>query len=116
MATAPVYYSDQAVKDYIANQFKGLSGDALYTAIANEANANTVSADQLSRVLGVDVGAVNQYATNVGKPLQSDTTVLKSVIDNAYNTQLGRDATAAENAEAIKYLTGGGSLELVLAF
>jgi hypothetical protein len=109
MATAPTYFSDQAVKDYIANQFKGLSGDALYTAIANEANANTVSADQLSRVLGVDVGAVNQYATNVGKPLQSDATVLKSVIDNAYNTQFGRDATATENAEAVKYLTGGGS-------
>jgi hypothetical protein len=108
MATAPVYYSDQTVKDYIANQFKGLSGDALYTAIANEANANAVSADQLSRVLGVDVSAVNQYATNVGKPLQSDATVLKSVIDNAYNTQFGRDATAAENAEAVKYLTGGG--------
>jgi hypothetical protein len=109
MATAPTYYSDQAVKDYIANQFKGLSGDALYTAIANEANANTVSADQLSRVLGIDVGTVNKYATGVGKPLQADATVLKSVIDNAYNQQLGRDATAAENAEAVKYLTGGGS-------
>jgi hypothetical protein len=109
MATAPVYYSDQAVKDYIANQFKGLSGDALYTAIANEASANNVSADQLSRVLGVDVGAVNQYATNVGKPLQADTAVLNNVIDYAYNTQFGRDATEAERTNAAKYLTTGGS-------
>lgn len=109
MATAPVYYSDQAVKDYIANQYKGLSGDALYTAIATEAAAQNVSADQLSRVLGVDVGTVNQYATNVGKPLQADTAVLDNVIDYAYNTQFGRDATEAEKTNAAKYLTTGGS-------
>jgi hypothetical protein len=109
MATAPVYYSDQAVKDYIANQYKGLSGDALYTAIATEAAAQNVSADQLSRVLGVDVGTVNQYATNIGKPLQADTAVLDNVIDYAYNTQFGRDATEAEKTNAAKYLTTGGS-------
>jgi hypothetical protein len=108
MATAPTYYSDQAVKDYIANQFKGLSGDALYTAVANEAAAKGVSAEQIGRVLGFDTGAVNQYATNVGKPLAAEEKVLTDVIDYAYNTQFGRDATAAEKANASKYLTGGG--------
>jgi hypothetical protein len=109
MATAPVYYSDQAVKDFIANEFKGLSGDALYTAVANEAVNKGVSAEQLGRVLGFDTGAVNQYATNVGKPLVAQQQVLDSVIDNAYNQQFGRDATTAEKASAVAYLTGGGS-------
>jgi len=109
MATAPVYYSDQAVKDFIANEFKGLSGDALYTAVANEAVNKGVSAEQLGRVLGFDTGAVNQYATNVGKPLVAEQQVLDSVIDNAYNQQFGRDATTAEKANAVQYLTGGGS-------
>lgn len=109
MATTPVYYSDQAVKDYIASQFGGLSGDALYTAVANEAANKGVSAEQLGRVLGFDTGAVNQYATNVGKPLVAEQQVLNQVIDTAYNTQYGRDATTAEKANAIKYLTGGGS-------
>lgn len=109
MATAPVYYSDQAVKDFIANQFGGLSGDALYTAVANEAANKGVSAEQLGRVLGFDTGAVNQYATNVGKPLVAQQQVLDSVIDNAYNQQFGRDATTAEKANAVQYLTGGGS-------
>lgn len=109
MATAPVYYSDQAVKDFIANQFGGLSGDALYTAVANEAANKGVSAEQLGRVLGFDTGAVNQYATNVGKPLVAQQQVLDSVIDNAYNQQFGRDATTAEKASAVQYLTGGGS-------
>ena len=108
MATAPVYYSDQTVKDYIANQFSGLSGDELYKAVANEAAAKGVSAEQIGRVLGFDTGAVNQYATNVGKPLAAEEKVLTDVIDYAYNTQFGRDATAAEKANASKYLTGGG--------
>ena len=109
MATAPVYYSDQAVKDYIANQFGGLTGDALYTAVANEAAKQGVSAEQIGRVLGFDTSAVNQYATNVGAPLVAQQQVLDAVIDNAYNTQLGRDATATEKTEAVNYLTGGGS-------
>jgi hypothetical protein len=109
MATAPVYYSDQAVKDFIANQFGGLSGDALFTAVANEAANKGVSAEQLGRVLGFDTAAVNQYATNVGKPLVAQQQVLDTVIDNAYNQQFGRDATTAEKANAVQYLTGGGS-------
>jgi hypothetical protein len=108
MATAPVYYSDKAVKDYIDTAFKGLSGDALYTAVANEAVNKGVSAEQLGRVLGFDTAAVNQYATNVGKPLVAQQQVLDSVIDNAYNQQFGRDATTAEKASAVNYLTGGG--------
>jgi hypothetical protein len=109
MATAPVYYSDQTVKDYIANQFGGLSGDELYKAVANEAAAKGVSAEQIGRVLGFDTGAVNQYATNVGKPLVAEKQALDTVIDYAYNTQFGRDATAAEKANASKYLTTGGN-------
>jgi len=109
MATAPIYFSDQAVKDYIDTAFKGLSGDALYTAVANEAANKGVSAEQLGRVLGFDTGAVNQYATNVGKPLVAQQQVLDAVIDNAYNQQFGRDATTAEKANAVQYLTGGGS-------
>jgi hypothetical protein len=109
MATAPAYYTDQAVKDYIANQYKGLSGDALYTAVATEAAAQGVSAEQIGRVLGFDTGVVNQYATNVGKPLVAEQKALDTVIDYAYNTQLGRDATAKERTEAVDYLTGGGT-------
>jgi len=109
MATAPVYYSDKAVKDFIANQFGGLSGDALFTAVANEAVNKGVSAEQLGRVLGFDTAAVNQYATNVGKPLVAQQQVLDAVIDNAFNQQFGRDATTAEKANAVQYLTGGGS-------
>jgi len=109
MATAPVYYSDKAVKDYIDTTFKGLSGDALFTAVANEAANKGVSAEQLGRVLGFDTGAVNQYATNVGKPLVAQQQVLDAVIDNAFNQQFGRDATTAEKANAVQYLTGGGS-------
>ena len=109
MATAPVYYSDKAVKDFIANQFGGLSGDALFTAVANEAANKGVSAEQLGRVLGFDTGAVNQYATNVGKPLVAEQKALDTVIDYAYNTQFGRDATAQEKTEAVNYLTGGGT-------
>lgn len=109
MATAPVYYSDKAVKDYIDTAFKGLSGDALFTAVANEAVNKGVSAEQLGRVLGFDTAAVNQYATNVGKPLVAQQQVLDTVIDNAFNQQFGRDATTAEKANAVQYLTGGGS-------
>jgi hypothetical protein len=109
MATAPAYFSDQQVKDYIASQYKGLSGDALYTAIATEAAAQGVPAEQIGRVLGFDTGIVNQYATNVGKPLVAEQKALDTVIDYAYNTQLGRDATAKERTEAIDYLTGGGT-------
>lgn len=109
MATAPAYYTDQAVKDYIANQYKGLSGDALYTAVANEAAAQGVSAEQIGRVLGFNVADVNKYATNIGKPLVAEQKALDTVIDYAYNTQLGRDATAKEKTEAVNYLTGGGT-------
>jgi hypothetical protein len=109
MATAPAYFSDQQVKDYIASQYKGLSGDALYTAIATEAAAQGVPAEQIGRVLGFDTGIVNQYATNVGKPLVAEKQALDTVIDYAYNTQLGRDATAKERTEAVDYLTGGGT-------
>ena len=111
MATAPVYYSDQAVKDYIANNFGNLSGDALYTAIANEAVNKGVSAEQLGRVLGFETPVVNQYATNIGAPLVAEKQALDTVIDYAYNTQFGRDATAAEKANAAQYLTTGGSSE-----
>jgi len=108
MATAPVYYSDKAVKDYIDTTFKGLTGAELYTAVANEAAAKGVSAEQIGRVLGFDTSAVNKYATSVGKPLLAQQQVLDTVIDNAYNTQFGRDATAAEKTSAVNYLTGGG--------
>jgi hypothetical protein len=108
MATAPVYYSDQTVKDFIGNQFGGLTGDALYTAVANAGAAKGVSAEQIGRVLGFDTAAVNQYATNVGAPLVAQQQVLNAVIDNAYNQQFGRDATAAEKTSAVNYLTGGG--------
>jgi len=109
MATAPAYFSDQQVKDYIASQYKGLSGDALYTAVANEAAAQGVSAEQIGRVLGFNTADVNTYATNVGKPLVAEQKALDTVIDYAYNTQLGRDATAQERTEAVNYLTGGGT-------
>jgi len=109
MATAPAYFTDQMVKDYIGTEFKGLTGDALYTAVANEAAKQGVSAEQIGRVLGFDTGAVNQYATNVGKPLVAEKQALDTVIDYAYNTQFGRDATAKEKTEAVNYLTGGGT-------
>ena len=108
MATAPVYFSDKAVKDYIDTTFKGLTGDALYTAVANEAAKQGVSAGQIGRVLGFTEPVVSQYATNVGKPLVAEQQVLNTVIDNAYNQQFGRDATAAEKTSAVNYLTGGG--------
>ena len=108
MATAPVYYSDKAVKDYIDTTFKGLTGDALYTAVANEAAKQGVSAGQIGRVLGFTEPVVSQYATNVGKPLVAEKQALDTVIDYAYNTQFGRDATAKEKTEAVNYLTGGG--------
>jgi len=109
MATAPAYFSDQQVKDYIASQYKGLSGDALYTAVANEAAAQGVSAEQIGRVLGFNTADVNTYATKVGKPLVAEQKALDTVIDYAYNNQLGRDATAQERTEAVNYLTGGGT-------
>jgi len=96
MATAPVYYSDQLVKEFIDKEFAGKTGDALYQAVANEAVNRGVSAEQLGRVLGFDTSAVNQYATNIGKPLVAEAKVLDTVIDNAYNQQFGRDATEAE--------------------
>jgi len=109
MATAPVYYTDQLVKEYIDREFKGLTGDALYTAVANEAAKQGVPAEQIGRVLGFNVADVNQYATNVGKPLVAEQKALDTVIDYAYNTQFGRDATAQEKTEAVNYLTGGGT-------
>jgi len=109
MATAPVYYTDQLVKEYIDREFKGLTGDALYTAVANEAAKQGVPAEQIGRVLGFNVADVNKYATNIGKPLVAEQKALDTVIDYAYNTQFGRDATAKEKTEAVNYLTGGGT-------
>ena len=109
MATAPAYFSDQLVKEFIDKEFAGKTGDALYQAVANEAVNRGVSAEQLGRVLGFDTSAVNQYATNIGKPLVAEAKVLDTVIDNAYNQQFGRDATTAEKANAITYLTTGGN-------
>jgi hypothetical protein len=109
MATAPVYWSDKLVKDYIDTNFAGLSGDALYKAVADEAVKQGVPAEQIGRVLGFDTAAVNQYATNIGKPLVSEQKALDTVIDYAYNTQFGRDATEAEKTNAITYLTTGGN-------
>ncbi len=109
MATAPVYYSDKLVKEFIDKEFAGKTGDALYQAVANEAVNRGVSAEQLGRVLGFDTAAVNQYATNIGKPLVAEAKVLDTVIDNAYNQQFGRDATEAEKANAKTYLTTGGN-------
>ena len=109
MATTPVYYSDQLVKEFIDKEFAGKTGDALYQAVANEAVNRGVSAEQLGRVLGFDTSAVNQYATNIGKPLVAEAKVLDTVIDNAYNQQFGRDATEAEKANAKTYLTTGGN-------
>lgn len=109
MATAPAYFSDQLVKEFIDKEFAGKTGDALYQAVANEAVNRGVSAEQLGRVLGFDTAAVNQYATNIGKPLVAEAKVLDTVIDNAYNQQFGRDATEAEKTNAITYLTTGGN-------
>lgn len=109
MATAPVYYSDKLVKDYIEKEFAGKTGAELYNAVANEAAKQGVSAEQIGRVLGFDTAAVNQYATNIGKPLVAEQKALTDAIDYAYNTQFGRDATAEEKANAQKYLTTGGN-------
>jgi hypothetical protein len=109
MATAPVYYSDKLVKEFIDKEFAGLTGDALYTAVANEAAKQGVSAEQVGRVLGFDTGIVNEYATNVGKPLVAEAKALDTAIDFAYNNQFGRDATEAEKANAKTYLTTGGN-------
>jgi len=109
MATAPVYYSDKLVKEFIDKEFAGKTGDALYKAVADEAVKQGVSAEQIGRVLGFDTAAVNQYATNIGKPLVAEKKALTDVIDYAYNTQFGRDATAKEVADATTYLTTGGN-------
>jgi len=109
MATAPVYWSDKLVKEYIDKEFAGKTGAELYNAVADEAVKQGVSAEQIGRVLGFDTAAVNKYATDVGKPLVAEAKVLDTVIDNAYNQQFGRDATTAEKANAITYLTTGGN-------
>jgi hypothetical protein len=109
MATAPVYYTDQLVKEYIDKNFAGKTGAELYNAVANEAAKQGVSAEQIGRVLGFDTAAVNKYATDVGKPLVTEQKALTDVIDYAYNTQFGRDATAKEVTDATNYLTGGST-------
>ena len=109
MATAPVYWSDKLVKEYIDKEFAGKTGTELWNAVADEAVKQGVSAEQIGRVLGFDTAAVNQYATDIGKPLVAEQKALADVIDYAYNTQFGRDATAQELANANTYLTTGGN-------
>lgn len=109
MATTPVYWSDQLVKNYIDKEFAGKTGTELWNAVADEAAKQGVSAEQIGRVLGFDTAAVNKYATDIGKPLVAEQKALTDVIDYAYNTQFGRDATAEEKANATKYLTTGGN-------
>lgn len=109
MATAPVYYTDRLVKEFIDKNFAGKTGAELYDAVANEAAKQGVSAEQVGRVLGFDTAAVNKYATDVGKPLVTEQKALTDVIDYAYNTQFGRDATVQEAKDAQAYLTGGGT-------
>lgn len=109
MATTPVYWSDQLVKNYIDKEFAGKTGTELWNAVADEAAKQGVSAEQIGRVLGFDTAAVNKYATDIGKPLVAESKALTDVIDYAYNTQFGRDATAEEQANATKYLTTGGN-------
>jgi hypothetical protein len=109
MATAPVYWSDQLVKDYINTNFAGLQGPELWNAVADEAVKQGVPAEQIGRVLGFDTAAVNKYATDIGKPLVAEQKALTDVIDYAYNTQFGRDATAQEVKDATTYLTTGGN-------
>lgn len=109
MATAPVYWSDKLVKEYIDKEFAGKTGAELYNAVADEAAKQGVSAEQIGRVLGFDTAAVNKYATDIGKPLVAEQKALTDVIDYAYNTQFGRDATAKEVTDATTYLTTGGN-------
>jgi len=109
MATAPVYWSDKLVKEYIDKEFAGKTGVELWNAVANEAAKQGVPAEQIGRVLGFDTAAVNTYATSVGKPLVTEQKALTDVIDYAYNTQFGRDATAKEVTDATNYLTGGST-------
>jgi hypothetical protein len=109
MATAPVYWSDKLVKEYIDKEFAGKTGVELWNAVADEAAKQGVPAEQIGRVLGFDTAAVNQYATDIGKPLVAEQKALTDVIDYAYNTQFGRDATAKEITDATTYLTTGGN-------
>jgi hypothetical protein len=109
MATKPVYWSDKLVKEYIDKEFAGKTGAELYNAVADEAVKQGVSAEQIGRVLGFDTAAVNKYATDIGKSLVGEQKALTDVIDYAYNTQFGRDATAKEVTDARNYLTGGGT-------
>lgn len=109
MATAPVYFSDRLVKEFIDKEFAGKTGAELYNAVAAEAAKQGVSAEQIGRVLGFDTAAVNKYATDIGKPLVTEQKALTDVIDYAYNTQFGRDATAKEVTDATNYLTGGST-------
>lgn len=109
MATTPVYWSDQLVKEYIDKNFAGKTGTELWNAVADEAAKQGVSAEQIGRVLGFDTAAVNKYATDIGKPLVAEQKALTDVIDYAYNTQFGRDPTAKEITDATNYLTGGGT-------
>ena len=109
MATKPVYWSDKLVKEYIDKEFAGKTGTELWNAVADEAVKQGVSAEQIGRVLGFDTAAVNKYATDIGKPLVAEQKALTDVIDYAYNTQFGRDATAKEIADATTYLKTGGN-------
>jgi len=109
MATAPAYFSDKLVKEFIDKEFAGKTGAELYNAVANEAAKQGVSAEQIGRVLGFDTAAVNKYATDIGKPLVAEQKALTDVIDYAYNNQFGRDATAKEIADATTYLKTGGN-------
>ena len=109
MATAPAYFSDKLVKEFIDKEFAGKTGAELYNAVANEAAKQGVLAEQIGRVLGFNTADINKYATSVGKPLVTEQKALTNVIDYVYNNQFGRDATAQEIKDATTYLTTGGN-------
>jgi len=109
MATAPNFFTDKAIKDYIDIKFKDLTGDEKAQAILNEAVAAGVPAEQIGRVLGYSTDIVNEYATKAGKPLVAETKAIKDATDYAFNSQYGRDATADELKLATEFFTGGGA-------
>lgn len=111
MATAPNFFTDTAVKDYIGNTFGNLTGDDLYKAVLKDAVDYGVSAEQLGRVLGFDATAVNSYAANQNASLLSEKQAIQNAVDFAYNNQYGRDASETEVKAANEFFTGGGTYD-----